>query len=189
MQYKSSLVAIMFVLFLALPLMLIAQPEKEIKIITKQGPMMKHIEVTADDDDDDMPLFDMLKLTDEQEKEFANLRLDLQKKQIAARAKVQTAQIELKELFHSDNLDRASIDKKMKEITDLKLKVQQNHLDHWFAVNKILKPEQQKMWKKHIGKGKAKGFGMMDREKRFGPKMKMRIQKEMGPGNPDCPNF
>lgn len=187
MQYKNSLVAIMFVLFLALPLMLIAQPEKEIKIITKQGPMMKHIEVTADDDDDDMPPCDILKLTDEQEKEFANLRLDLQKKQIAARAKVQTAHVELKELFSADNLERVSIEKKMKEITDLKFKVQQNHLDHWFAVNKILKPEQQKIWKKHIGKGK--GFGMMDRRKEFGPKMKMRIQKEMGHGNPDCPNF
>lgn len=189
MQYKNFLVTIMFVLSLALPLMLIAQEEKEIKIKTKQGPMMKHIEVTAEDDDDDKPLFGMLKLTDEQEKEFANLRLDLQKKQIAARAKVQTAQIELKELFSADNLERGSIDKKMKEIADLKLKVQQNRLDHWFAVNKILKPEQQIIWKKHIGKGKGKGFGMMDRRREFGPKMKMRIQKEMGPGNPDCPNF
>jgi Spy/CpxP family protein refolding chaperone len=189
MQYKNSLVAIILVLFLVLPLILVAQPEKEIKIIKKQGPMMKHIEVTADDEDDDLPLFSILKLTDEQEKEFANLRHDLQKKQIAARAKVQTAQIELKELFSADNLERALIDKKMKEIADLKLKVQQNRLDHWFAVNKILKEEQQKIWKKHIGKGKSKGFGMMDRRQGFGPKMKMRIHKEMNPGNLECPNF
>ena len=187
MHYKNTLILFILLAFLALPLVVLAQPEKEIKIITKRGPAIERIEMNDHGENIGMPIFDMLKLTDDQEKDLMKLRFDMQKKQTDARAKVQTAQIELKELFTADNPDRAAIEKKTKEIADLKTKLQLNRLDHWFAVNKILKPEQQKIWKKHIGKDR--GMGMKDRGMRFGPKIKMRINKEIERGNPDCPNM
>jgi Spy/CpxP family protein refolding chaperone len=187
MHYKSTLIIFILLAFLALPLMVLAQPEKDIKIITKRGTAIERIELNKDGDNFDMPIFGMLKLTDDQEKDFMKLRFDIEKKQTEAQAKVRTAQIELKELFTADNPDHAAIEKKVKEISDLKTKLHLNRLDHWFAVNKILKPEQQKIWKKHLGKGR--GVGMNEGRRPFGPKFKMRIDKEIRRGNPDCPNM
>jgi Spy/CpxP family protein refolding chaperone len=187
MHYKNTLIVFILLVFLALPFMVLAQPEKDIKIITKRSPAIERIEMNDNDENFDMPIFNMLKLTDDQQKEFMRLRFDMQKKQTEARAKVQTAQIELKELFTADNPDRAAIEKQIKEIADLKTKLHLNRLDHWFTVNKILTPEQQKIWKKQFGK--HRGIGMKEGGMRFGPKMQMRIHKEFGRGNFDEPKM
>ena len=185
MHYKNVLIVFSLLAFFTLPLMVFAQPGKNIEIITKRVQDSERLEMNDDEEDDNMPIFAMLRLTDGQEKDFMKLRFDIQKKQTEARAKVQTAQIELRELFTADNPDRPAIEKKIKEIADLKTKLQLNRIDHWFAVNKILKPEQKKIWKKHIGKGP--GIGMRDRPMPFGPKMKMRIRKEIMNGSTDSP--
>jgi Spy/CpxP family protein refolding chaperone len=186
MHYKNTLIVFILSAFLALPFMVFAQAKKDVKIIMKKGAPTERIEFDDEDSNPDFPIFHKLNLTEDQEKDFIKLRFEMQKKQIDARAKVQTAQIELKELFTDDIPDRAAIEKQIKEIADLKTKLHLNRLDHWFAVNKILKPEQQKIWKKHLDKNR--GLGMKNHGMRFGPKIKMRIDKEIRRGNPDCPN-
>jgi Spy/CpxP family protein refolding chaperone len=91
-----------------------------------------------------------LKLTEEQEAQWKELQFALQKQQTTARAKVDVARIELRELMSADKLDRAAIEKKTKEISDLQYQLKLAHIDHMFAVLKILTPEQQAEFKEHL---------------------------------------
>jgi len=101
-------------------------------------------------------LIENLDLTADQEKQFDKLCTDMQKKQIEIRSKIQTARLDIKDLFREDNPDKGKIESKMSEVSKLQNEMKINHLDFWFALNKILKPEQQKIWKEHrmmMGKG------------------------------------
>jgi Spy/CpxP family protein refolding chaperone len=101
-----------------------------------------------------------LNLTEDQQAQVEKLRLDLQKKQVALRSKVDIARLEIKEMFNAPSPDRSAIEKKMKEVSDLQFQQKLNGLDHLFAVKTILTPEQQKLWKEHM-----KGAGMEARER------------------------
>lgn len=153
---------ILFILIFILisSITLYSQVKKEVRIFKGGGP---EIEVVEDEDieigDGDFEQFDLpplrriidkLDLSESQEKEFRKLRYELQKKQTDLRAKIRTAQIELRELMDADKIDRNLIEKKIKEIADYRLKLQLNRLDHWFNVYKILDEKQQKIWKKHF---------------------------------------
>lgn len=105
-------------------------------------------------------LIENLDLTADQEKQFDKLRTDMQKKQIETSSKIQTARLDIKDLFREDNPDKGKIESKMSEISKLQNEMKMNHIDFWFVVNKILKPEQQKIWKEHrmmMGKGMGNG--------------------------------
>lgn len=186
MKHKNFLIAILILLAIGFTAVY-AQMEKDIKIIKKQGAKLEVIE--DDDMDFNFPpmMYNMkkLNLTDEQKKQFDKLRFDIQKKQTDAQAKVKTAGIELKELFSADKLDRAAIEKKMKEIADLRLKLRLNHLDHWFAVNNILDEKQQKIWKEKLERRGTPGMkGMM---KDFGDRGKKMMRFQMhGCDKPCC---
>ncbi len=163
-----------------------AQMEKDIKIIKKQG---SNLEVFEDDDIyfDIPPMMhrmDKLNLTDEQKKQFNKLRFEIQKKQTEAWSKVKTARIELKELFSADKLDRTAIEKKIREISDLQVKLRLNRLDHWFAVNKILDDKQQKIWKEKLEMGGGRAMkGMM---KEFGGRGKKMMRFKMDDCEKPC---
>lgn len=183
MQHKNVFIAILILLAIGFTAVY-AQMEKDIKVVKKQGSKVEVI----DDDDDDFPQMmhkmNKLNLTDEQQKQFDKLRFDIQKKQTDAQAKVKTAGIELKELFIADKLDRAAIEKKMKEIADLRLKLRLNHLDHWFAVNKILDEKQQKIWKEKLEK--RGGPGMKGMMKEFGGRGKKMMHRKMDDCDKPC---
>lgn len=138
-------------------------------------------------DDDDSPPFrgkgaicEKLDLSSDQQKQFDKMQSDMQKKQIDIRSKIQSLRIDIKDIFKEDNPDKGKIESKMNEITKLQGEMKKNHLDFWFGVNKILKPEQQKIWKEHrmmmgAGMGQRGGHGMKGD---FGP----RIGKNGGRG-------
>lgn len=90
-----------------------------------------------------------LDLSADQQKQFDKLQSDMQKKRIDTRSKIQSLRIDIKDLFNEDNPDKGKIESKMNEVTKLQSEMKKNHLDFWFGVNKILKPEQQKIWKEH----------------------------------------
>jgi Spy/CpxP family protein refolding chaperone len=96
-------------------------------------------------------LLRQLKLTDQQRKDIQDLRFDLQKKMIEQQAKVKTARLELAELFKADTPDKAAIENKAAEVSQLQSQQRILALDHWFAVNKLLTPDQQKVWKRALG--------------------------------------
>ena len=95
--------------------------------------------------------FEELSLTDEQQKQVDDLRSAHQKSMIDHRAAIQKAQVEIRDLWNADSPNRSAIEKKMNEVADLRVKSATAMLDQWFAVNKILTPEQQKVWKKMPG--------------------------------------
>lgn len=103
---------------------------------------------------------DQLKLTDDQKSEFQTLQSTMMKKQIALRADIQTKRVELRDLIGADLPEQQKIEAKQKEISALRGDQAVNRTDFWFAVNKILTPEQQKIWKRHARMAFAEGNEM-----------------------------
>ena len=96
---------------------------------------------------DQQPLLGRLKLTDQQKKQIEQMRFDMQKQVVGVRAKMQTARIDLRQLLAADSPDKAAIEAKMGEISQSALQVHSIRLNQWFEVNKLLNPDQQKLWK------------------------------------------
>lgn len=162
---QKSLLILIFLLISSVSLY--SQVRKEVKIFKDPG---SEVEIMDDRDilnrikdmlyeDEDFEdyivppmkrMFDRLNLSEAQEKEFRKLNYELQKKQTDLFSKIRTAQIELRELMDADKIDRVAVEKKIKEIADLRLKLQLNRVEHWFNVNKILDEKQQKIWKRHF---------------------------------------
>ncbi|MCX6135257.1 MAG: periplasmic heavy metal sensor [Ignavibacteriales bacterium] len=90
----------------------------------------------------------LLKLTDEQKKSIESLRFELGKRSVDQQARGKTARLELAEMFKAEQPNQAAIQKKLAEISQLQSVQRVLRVDHWFAVNKLLTPEQQKIWKK-----------------------------------------
>jgi Spy/CpxP family protein refolding chaperone len=147
-------------------------------------------------EDDDAPMGPMfgggrfmekLDLTVDQQKQFDKLRTDMQKKQIDLHAKIQTSRLDIKDLFNDDSPNKSAIELKMNEVSKLQNDTKLNHLNFWFEVNKILKPDQQKIWKEHRmmlggGMGPWGGQGMKGG---FGPRTGR--HRGRGMGTQDCP--
>ncbi|HWP81574.1 MAG TPA: Spy/CpxP family protein refolding chaperone [Bacteroidota bacterium] len=129
-------------------------------------------------------IMEELKLTEEQQQKFEQMRFDLMKQMAAHRSKVATAHVELQELVAKDPVDKSAIEKKIKEIADLRSQGTTLRLNHWFSVNKLLTPEQQKVWKKalkaRVGIG---GMGMRGMGEGMRKRMRDHMDRPMrGPG-------
>lgn len=109
-------------------------------------------------------MIEQLKLSDEQQKQFDALASDFRKGAVDRKAEIAKARIELLDLLKADNPDQGKISKQIGTISTLESGAKSKALDHWFAVNKILTPDQQKVWKKHLVM-MAEG-GMMQRQMR-----------------------
>jgi periplasmic protein CpxP/Spy len=118
-------------------------------------------------------LKEALKLTDQQETQIEKLRLDLQRKQTQVHSKIQLARLDMKEIYSSDKIDRTAIEKSIKQISDLQQQAKMYFVDFWFSVNGVLTPDQQKVWKQHVG-------GMMG-------EMRGRLRDRMHRGCPMTP--
>jgi Spy/CpxP family protein refolding chaperone len=116
-----------------------------------------------------------LNLTESQKKDVEKLNTDLAKRRVDQQAKVKTAGIELRALMKSDTPDKDAIEKKIGEIADLQGQNRILGVDHWFAVNKLLTPDQQKIWKGMLNRTPRERMGtrfgqMRDRIMRFFPR-------------------
>ena len=89
-----------------------------------------------------------LNLTDEQKKDVDKIHVDAEKQTIAQKAKEATARVELRQLLKADVPDKSAIEKKINEIADLTVQMHMIKVNSWFAINKLLTPDQQKTWKK-----------------------------------------
>jgi Spy/CpxP family protein refolding chaperone len=99
-----------------------------------------------------------LNLTDAQKKDMGKLRTEMEKKAVELRAKAQTARIELRELLMADTPDKSAIGKKMDEVAKREADLRMNRIDGWFETNKLLTPEQQKLWVKALRFGTARAM-------------------------------
>lgn len=116
-----------------------------------------------------------LNLTDAQKAQVQKLHLEMMKKQTQLRSKIQTLRLDTKGLFLAEKVDRSAIEKNIKAITEAQEQMKMAMLDHWFAVNALLTPEQQKVWKEH-----AMQFGERMRQ-RFGQGRPMMRHRFGGP--------
>ena len=118
---------------------------------------------------DPMAMMERLKLTGDQQKQMGKLHDDMQKNQIAFRAKIQSLQIDVRSLFREDNPEQAKIEAEIQEISKTQTEMKLNHLGFWFKVNAILTPDQQKIWKEHPmmeGRNRMDGFPSMKTKKK-----------------------
>jgi Spy/CpxP family protein refolding chaperone len=111
---------------------------------------------------------DKLNLTDDQKKEFAKLRIEMQRKNTPVQSQIRLARLEIQQAMLAEKPDRGKIEKSMREISDLQLQIKLNRLDHMFAMKSVLTPEQQKLWKEQRG-----NRGMQQR--------RIRIFRDRGP--------
>jgi Spy/CpxP family protein refolding chaperone len=115
---------------------LLAQPKME-----KQGPRGQGKQFKAE-----------LNLTDDQEKQMQDLRLDLEKKMIPLEAELKTKNLEMKELHMADTPNKKKMMAQIDKISETKVKMEKAKLEHRLQVREILTPEQQKIFaqqKKH----------------------------------------
>lgn len=114
-----------------------------------------------------------LNLTDAQKDQMKELRFQHLRKLSDHRSKVASARIDLQELIAADEPNRSAIEKKTKEIAELEAEGKILRLAHWFEVNQILQPEQQKVWKKTLGLHMSNRIGrpMMRGAMMRGPRM------------------
>jgi Spy/CpxP family protein refolding chaperone len=89
-----------------------------------------------------------LNLTDDQKKEIEKIHVDAAKQRVATKAKLETGRIELQQLLKADTPDKSAIEKKVHELADITVQMRLIKLNSWFAINKLLTPDQQKVWKK-----------------------------------------
>jgi len=97
-------------------------------------------------------VIERLNLSDEQQKQFDALASDFRKGMVDQHAGIAKARLELVDLLKGDNPNRAKIADQLAKVSALESAAKLKALDHWFAVNKILTPEQQKEWKDGLGR-------------------------------------
>ncbi len=92
-----------------------------------------------------------LNLTDAQKEQFEKISFDSKKKQIELKAKLESAQLDVRRLMKAETVDKSAIEKKWNEIASFQVALKMNHLNAWVEKNKVLTPEQQKQWKEMRG--------------------------------------
>ena len=116
---------------------------------------------------------DELNLTETQQKQMEELKFQYLRKLTDHGSKIASARIDLKELVAADQPNRSAIEQKTREIGSLEAEGKILRLGHWYEVNEILQPEQQKVWKQALGRhmGDRMGRPMMRRGMERGPRM------------------
>lgn len=110
----------------------------------------------------------LLNLSADQEAKIQKLRTDMQRLMVQHRSKVQLARIDLRELMDAEAPDRSAIEKKFREISDLQVKQKMTTFDHRAEVEKLLTPEQKKIWREH--------------RREAGQEVRQRFMRRMGGG-------
>ena len=98
-----------------------------------------------------------LNLTEEQKSKVEKIQFETKKNAIELRAKLALLKLEISSLLKSENIDKSSVEKKIKESFDKTSALFTNRLDSWFKVNDLLNAEQKKLWKVVLNKRKQAG--------------------------------
>ncbi len=120
-----------------------------------------------------------LGLNEEQAKKFDQIMFDQKEAMIDTRAQIQKLKVEAQKIAASDNVDLNKLKKINAKIENLRTAQKDRRLETWEKVNKILTPEQKKIWKNMLNKmimmqGK-KGMGHKGMRKGM-MKKRMRMQ-------------
>lgn len=94
----------------------------------------------------DLPL-KKLNLTDDQKAQLQKVHFEVEKKEIELKSKVELARLELRNLLMADAPDQSALKKKIEEVAMNESALHINKLNGWFEANKLMTPEQQKIWR------------------------------------------
>ncbi len=115
-----------------------------------------------------------LNLTEEQEKKFNEIIFSQREAMIDTRAEIQKLRLEKQKIAMSDNPDLTKLKKLNAKISELQTRGANSRLETWAKINKILTPEQQKIWKKTLNKlGKRMHHRKGCMRKRMGMRKRM----------------
>jgi len=112
-----------------------------------------------------------LKLTDQEKAQLRDIRYETSKKEIELRSKLALSKLELGRLVAADDPDKEAISKRLSEISEQKTALELNKLNGWFEANKVLTPEQQKIWRKVLRRTVLERMGQEGHAER--PPMRM----------------
>jgi Spy/CpxP family protein refolding chaperone len=98
-----------------------------------------------------------LDLTAEQQQKLRSLRSEFQRTLVRVQADLRLARIDMRDLMEAEKPDKASIAKKMKEISDTEYRQKSAWLDHYFSVRGLLTPDQLEKFRK-MQRGMGPGF-------------------------------
>jgi len=107
------------------------------------------------------PAAGMMKFTAEQEKQIMDLKVVLIKETDPLKMDMKLKGLELMALWKEDNPEVKKILAKVREVGEIKLKLQEKMIIHKLAMFKILTPEQKTMMKGMMGMG-CEGFDCCD---------------------------
>jgi Spy/CpxP family protein refolding chaperone len=103
---------------------------------------------------------DKLKLTDQQQEQLDNLRLQLQKDLVQKQADLKLARLDLKEIMMKTPIDEKAALKKQDQISSIRADIAKAKLQHIIAASKVLTADQLAQWKKmRRGMGERRGHG------------------------------
>ncbi len=111
----------------------------------------------------------MLDLTEEQQTQIENSRLQMQKEMLPLRSELTQKRNDLKLLITSDNPNKAQIDKALEGISDVRLKMQQLRINQMLKVRSLLTDAQKQKFDMRIlngGERMHRGAGNMERPRR-----------------------
>ncbi len=111
------------------------------------------------------PLMGIPNLTDAQREQIRALRLKHLKEVLPVESELRVKKLELAGLWDAEKLDTKAIVAKVKEIGELRNKLELARVQHKIEVYKLLTPEQRKLWRGGGGIGR----GMMRRMRRGFP--------------------
>ncbi len=104
----------------------------------------------------------MLNLTEEQQNQIREFRLEMQKKVVGLRGDLDKLQSELKLMIIDDKVSEKQLEKQLRKINDVKLKIELARIDNQRKVRSILTDDQKKQFDAMLlsgKKGKKPGMG------------------------------
>ncbi len=134
----STIFSVMLTLILALAFIVYAQPQQGPMPISKKPMMFQH-----------------LNLTPEQQQKIAALRLDLQKKNLPLRTKLNDYRAEIKLAVVSDNYSKSRVNSLINKMSDIRKQLMLNRIEFQRKVRDILTPEQRTKFDARILSGKG----------------------------------
>jgi Spy/CpxP family protein refolding chaperone len=101
-----------------------------------------------------------LDLTDQQQEQLENLRLQFDKSMVQKQADLKTARLDLREVMGKTPIDEKAALKKQDQISSIKADIARARLQHMIDASKVLTADQLAKWKKmRRGFGERRGHG------------------------------
>jgi Spy/CpxP family protein refolding chaperone len=111
-------------------------------------------------------LHERLNLSEEQDKQLTQIRMEFQKRMIDSRSELQKNRLDIQSEMDKDQPDMTKIEELVKKQERLRTEQQLARVNHVRTISEILTPEQREIWKEH-----RRGFG--DFGDRRGPGRRM----------------